>query len=194
MAAASRTIELTVLSAENLRLNRRLIKKNAFVIVRTDRNNFRTTEIDAEGGSYPKWNQKLVLEIPVQARSVTVEVHCKTAFGYRVIGTAIVPVSDFFGGCLPENYLHFLSYRLRDYKGERNGIVNISVRLKVSSPVDYCRETYSGYSSCSNTTKQVAVGVPVGAKEFGGNGIVVTGVPLKFRENKLSETNYLYNS
>ncbi|KAL5565550.1 hypothetical protein UlMin_028714 [Ulmus minor] len=178
MTADSRTIEITVLSAENLRLNRKLIKKNAFVVVRTDRYNFRTTEIDAEGGSYPKWKEKLVLEIPVQARSMTVEVHCKTSFGYRVIGTAIVPVSDFVGGYLPDNYLHFLSYRLRDYKGERNGIVNISVRMKVSSPVDYRRETYSSCSkTTSSATKQVAVGVPVGRKGFGGNGIV-TGVPV----------------
>ncbi|KAL5565509.1 hypothetical protein UlMin_028673 [Ulmus minor] len=172
MVANSRTIEVTVLSAENLRIDRKSIKKNAFVIIRTDGNNYRATEIDAAGGSFPRWNEKFILDLAVQAGNLTVEVHCKTAFGYRAIGTAMVPVSDFIGGYVPEGFLHFLSYRLRDHKGERNGIVNISVRTKVLSPV-----VHSGlvYGSCSATTSSSsAVGMAVGES---GNGVVV-GVPV----------------
>ncbi|KAL5565548.1 hypothetical protein UlMin_028712 [Ulmus minor] len=170
MAGPSRTIEVTILSAENLRLDRRSIKKNAFAVVRTDANTFQTTEIDTEGGSYPKWNEKFFLQLP-HAPSMTVELHCKTAFGNRNIGTAMVPVSDFIGGYVPENHLHFLSYRLRNYKGERNGIVNISVRTKVSSKVDHC--SYGSYGSCSSAT---SYGVPLGRNDVVGG--MVTGVPV----------------
>ena len=166
---SSRTIELTVLSGENLRIDRRSIKKNAFVVVRSDGgNDFRTTEMDSDGGSYPKWNEKLVLDLPAHAPAVSVEVYCKTAFGNRLIGIARVPVSDFSGGYLPESYLHFLSYRLRDQRGERNGIINISVRTKVPQAPEYS-------CSASASVSASSIGVPMGKNNFGR---VVTGVPV----------------
>uniref|UniRef100_A0A803NXL9 C2 domain-containing protein n=1 Tax=Cannabis sativa TaxID=3483 RepID=A0A803NXL9_CANSA len=134
---------------------------------------FRTTEIDTQGGSYPKWNEKLVLELPAQSPAVSIEVYCKTVFGNRLVGVARVPVSDFSGGYVPENYLHFLSYRLRDQKGERNGIVNISVRTKVPLPLSI-PPTPTEYSSCSASAP--LVGVPVGNNSFSGG--VVTGIPV----------------
>ncbi|KAF3441288.1 hypothetical protein FNV43_RR15201 [Rhamnella rubrinervis] len=164
----SRAIEVTVLSGENLRMDRKPIKKNAYVIVRTDAENFRSTEMDTEGGSYPAWKEKLVLDLPGHARAMTVEVHCKTSLGDRVLGTAIVPVSDFMGGFVPESYLHFLSYRLRDKRGERNGIINISVRMKMSGG------GYGCSSSCSPAS-EMKIGVPVGDSSFGG---AVTGIPV----------------
>ena len=163
MEAASLVMEITVISAEALRVNsRKPVKKNAYVVVRTDSKNSEMTRVDTEGGSFSTWNQKLVMNLPAQARFVTVEVHCKGSSGDRVIGTARVPVSDFSGGLTPESYLHFLSYRLRDEKGERNGIVNLSVRMKGSvmaaPPQRMWPETVVGGGwDCSG----VVVGVPV---------------------------------
>ncbi|KAL5565556.1 hypothetical protein UlMin_028720 [Ulmus minor] len=188
---AARTIEVTVLSAENLRMDRKSIKKNAFVIIRTDGNNYRTTQIDAAGGSFPRWNEKFILDLPVQAGNLTVEVHCKTALGYRAIGTAIVPVSDFIGGYVPEGFLHFLSYRLRDHKGERNGIVNISVRTKVLSPVDHSGPVYGSYGSCSATTSSSSVvGMAVGKmeREWFLFGEVAEKGMEKYNKNKCTVT------
>lgn len=169
---ASRTIEVTILSAENLRLDRKPIKKNAFVIIPTElNNNFEriTTEIDKEGGSYPKWNnEKKVIDLPMQAHHITVEVRCKTTSGNRLIGTARVPVTDFLGGFLPDGYLNFLSYRLRDYRGQRNGIINISV--KVPSQLD--RSIYS------NSQNRVGL-----SNSYGIDGAVVTGVPVRWSAN-----------
>ncbi|XP_062090260.1 BON1-associated protein 2-like [Humulus lupulus] len=168
---SSPTIEITVLSGENLRIDRRSIKKNAFVVVRSNsRNVSRTTEIDTEGGSNPNWNEKLVLDLPVHAAALTVEVHCKTVMGNRLVGTASVPISDFSGGYVPESHLHFLSYRLRDQKGERNGIINLSVKTKFAvAPEHSCAA-----SSTSMASSPVA-GVPVGKNNLGG---VVTGFPV----------------
>ncbi|PON52935.1 C2 domain containing protein [Parasponia andersonii] len=171
---SSRTVEITVISGENLRVDRRSIKKNAFVVVRPDGgSDFRMTEIDADGGSYPRWDKKFVLDLPAQAPAVSVEVYCKTAFGNRVVGVARVPVSDFSGAYVPETYLHFLSYRLRDQRGERNGIINISVRSKVPPARAY---TYS--ASASVPTPASSVGVPVGKNNYGGG--VVTGLPVLY--------------
>ena len=169
--SSSRTLEITVLSGEDLRINKRSIKKNTFVIVRSGGDDFRSTEFDGEGGSYPRWNERLMLDAP--AAEITIEVHCKTVFGDRVVGTASVPASDYSGGYLPESYLHFLSYRLRDSRGERNGIINISVRMNAPT-VAAAAEKYTCSGSAS-VSQQVTVGVPVGKSNSGG---VVTGVPV----------------
>ncbi|KAF4386758.1 hypothetical protein CsatB_011876 [Cannabis sativa] len=170
---SSRAVEITVLSGESLQIDRRPIKKNTFVVVRSiGGNDFCSTEIDTNGGSNPKWNQKLVLELPVQAAALTVEVYCKIMTGIRLVGTATVPISDFSGGYLPDNYLHFLSYRLRDEESERNGIINLSVKTKFAAAE--VPEYRSCVASSSSSTASV-VGVPTSKKYSSG---IVTGFPV----------------
>ncbi|KAJ4727003.1 BON1-associated protein 2-like [Melia azedarach] len=181
----SRTIEITVLSAEDLRINRRSVKKNAFVIAQTDPFNYCKTKLDELGGSYPAWNERFFIDLPMHVHFITLQVQCKTSSGNRNIGFARVPVSDFVGGYVPDNYLHFLSYRLRDAKGDKNGIINISVRVKTpeyatssSKPLP-AGLNVQGYAACSSQTAGLNVqgyasysspAVPVGG--------VVTGVPV----------------
>ncbi|GMN61343.1 hypothetical protein TIFTF001_030429 [Ficus carica] len=87
---ASRTLEITVLLDEDLRLDRRSFKKNAYVVVLSESENFRATEMDnGEGGSCPNWNEKLVLDMPLHSQAVTLEVNCKTAFGDRIVGSGV---------------------------------------------------------------------------------------------------------
>ncbi|KAK9910577.1 hypothetical protein M0R45_034533 [Rubus argutus] len=175
-ASTSRSVEITVLSAENLQSNRKPFKKNSYVTVRTDAGTaskwHRTAETDCEGGG-PRWNEKLVIELPAQARNLIVEVQCNN--GERTIGAASIPVTDFVGGWVPEDYLHFLSYRLRDERGVRNGIVNISVRIKVPEGMmsTYARKVTSG---CASTSLQTKVGHPAV-----DNSGVATGVPVDWR-------------
>ncbi|KAJ7962326.1 BON1-associated protein 2-like [Quillaja saponaria] len=172
----SRTLEITVLSGENLRIDRKPIKKNAYVVVRTDSNNIVTTRMDKEGGNYPSWNEKMVMDMSMHVRFITIEVQCKTVMGIRNIGMARIPVSDFVGGYLPENYLHFLSYRLRDPEGDQNGIVNLSVRVKATEPLEVL--------SCSRTAAWAgehgggSPGVQMSEMKTGNGGGVVTGVPV----------------
>nr|DAD47977.1 TPA_asm: hypothetical protein HUJ06_017914 [Nelumbo nucifera] len=125
------SLEINVISAQDLRLHHRSIKKNAFVVVRTDSQNSCSTSVDTRGGSCPSWNEKLSLPLPNSAKFITVEVQCKTHSRIRTVGTANIPVSDFIGDYTPSFYQHFLSYRLREPDGERNGIVNLSIRAVV---------------------------------------------------------------
>ncbi|KAM5555145.1 BON1-associated protein 1 [Rosa sericea] len=181
---ATRYIELTVISAENLQSNRKPLKKNSFATVRTDAavtasKSYRTVETDSEGGR-PRWNEKLVIEVPAQARNLIVEVQCQN--GARTIGAATIPLTDFIGEWVPESYMHFLSYRLRDERGVRNGIMNISVRMKVDEGATstYARKLPSG---CATTSSQTKLGYPAV-----DNSGVVTGVPVNW--NSYSRVQY----
>ncbi|XP_050386848.1 BON1-associated protein 2-like [Argentina anserina] len=174
--SSSRLVEITVLSAENLEANRKPFKRNSCVTIRNDApisatRLYRTAETDCEGGGH-RWNEKLVIELPSQARNLIVEVHSKN--GARTIGAASIPVSDFIGGWVPENYLHFLSYRLRDERGVRNGIVNISVRIKVPEGVasTYGKRFNSG---CATSSSHTTLIYPAG-----DNSGVATGVPVNW--------------
>lgn len=196
-----RILEIRVISGEDLRINqRRQSVKNSFVVIKTDSgNNFsssstsyfpgeiRRTKLNTDGGSNPEWDEKLVMEMPLHARFVTVEVQCKKNGGNnsssssRIIGTVKIPVSDFIGGLVPENYLHFLSYRLRDTQGERNGIINLSVRIK--SPVSNTN-SISPSANFSLQQNRPASGFPLPAADSTlhynkDQGLVVTGIPVR---------------
>ena len=67
----------------------------------------------------------------MHTKSITFEVFCKSSMAVKSVGVARIAVADFLSGSLPESYLQFLSYRLRDREGRRNGIINFSVRVKM---------------------------------------------------------------
>ncbi|KAL3737726.1 hypothetical protein ACJRO7_019283 [Eucalyptus globulus] len=166
-----RRLEVTVISGEDLRINDKPIKNNAFVTVKADSHSspslYDSMKPDARGESYPYWDEKLHVDLPAGSRYVVVEVHRRSSSaGDVLVGTAWIPVSDFVGGYAPENYQHFLSYRLRDAKGQRNGIINISVRMVTSS--------YKGTSSSSSSSVP-KFGIPMDREK---NSRTVTGVPI----------------
>ncbi|TYH42975.1 hypothetical protein ES332_D11G097300v1 [Gossypium tomentosum] len=164
METKSRTLEITILSAEDLRIHNKSVKKNAFVVVQTDSFNSKTTKMNRKGGSSPSWNDKLVMDMPMHTRFVTLQVKCKSSGGRdKTVGLVRIPVTDFIGGYSPETCLQFLSYRLRDPKGLKNGILNVSIRLK--EPLQ----------ACSSQAVASGLGIPInGRNDFG----VVTGIPI----------------
>ncbi|XP_021631184.1 BON1-associated protein 2 [Manihot esculenta] len=178
MRSTCRTLEITLLSCEDLRIHRKWVKKNTYVMVRTDHLNYCTSKLDTEGGAYPSWNQKLTLDMPVHEPFITLEVHCKTASGDRTIGTARMSSTDFMGGYLPLNYLNFLSYRLRDAKGERNGIINVSV--KVIKLPEYMSSDYENKMSENNVCSMMSKSklIPAVSVDGGKNLGFVTGIPV----------------
>lgn len=166
--AASRTLEIKVLSAEDLTIDRKPVTKNVFVEVRAETLNCATTSYGAAEGvsrGSPTWNETLMVEVPAHARSITFDVKCKTkSMGTKSLGIARIGLSEFLGGMVPEYCLQFLSYRLRDWEGRRNGIVNFSVRVKSAAPAPAVRE-------------RRPCGIEVRGDEKNPSG-VVTGVPV----------------
>ncbi|KAE8701007.1 putative RING/U-box superfamily protein [Hibiscus syriacus] len=170
METKSRTLEITILSAEDLRIDNKPVKKNAFVVVSIDAFNNKGTKIDREGGSYPTWNDKLVMEIPMQTRFITLQVRRRrgSSGGEKTVGFARIPVTDFIGGYWPETCLQYLSYRLWDPKGLKNGIINVCLRLK---------ETFHDCSSqaAAASAGSIGLGIPIdGRRDFA----VVAGIPI----------------
>ncbi|KAF8027003.1 hypothetical protein BT93_E0048 [Corymbia citriodora subsp. variegata] len=179
-----RRLEVTVISGEDLRIKGRPIKSNAFVTVMPDScgqpSSVSSTKLDARGKSYPSWDEKLHVDLPAGTRHVVMEARRRSSSaGDKLIGTAWIPVSDFVGDFTPENYLRFLSYRLRDAEGLRNGIINISLRVVASS--------YKGTLSCSSRLPPPLpqFRMPVDREKHSGTvtggtvtGGTVTGVPV----------------
>ncbi|KAJ4952712.1 hypothetical protein NE237_029544 [Protea cynaroides] len=181
MEKATCSLEITILSAESLRLDGRSVKKNTFVIVTSDSNNQRSTSMDKDGGSYPSWNEKLEpLPLPNSVNLITVEVQCKKSSGFRTVGTCKIPVSDLMADYTPAHYLHFLSYRLRDRNGERNGIINFSIRMVGSQCFGWsvppqplripAAAKQKNAASGSGTALGVPVPVPYGYEHGHGHG------------------------
>lgn len=151
---ASQTIEVTVISAEELRVNGKVS-----VTVRTGPCSSLSTAADPAAA----WNEKLVMELPATAPFLTVQV----ISGSRVIGAARIPVTDFKGGYLPENYLNILSYRLTTASGKKEGIVNLSVKVKGAAN-----------TGCAAACSRPSMGLPAADLMFSGG--VAAGIPVPY--------------
>ncbi|XP_020220565.1 BON1-associated protein 2 [Cajanus cajan] len=130
----SKTLELTLLSVEGLRVRGKPSDKSAFAVVHAESLTHHTTATAKGNNGFHEWNQKFMVEIGAYARSLTFQVKSKTGMGaMRDVGVARIALSDFLGGLVPDHCLQFLSYRLRDWDGRECGIVNFSVRAVPSS-------------------------------------------------------------
>ncbi|KAL2335913.1 hypothetical protein Fmac_010359 [Flemingia macrophylla] len=135
MACKSRTLELTVLSVEGLRVRGRPSSKGAFAVVRAESLTSYTTAVAVGNNGVHWWNEKFAVELGAAARSLTFEVKCKTGMpSVRDVAVARIALSDFLGGVVPDHCLQFLCYRLRDWDARECGIVNFSVRLLSPPP------------------------------------------------------------
>ncbi|OIW02069.1 hypothetical protein TanjilG_14592 [Lupinus angustifolius] len=160
----SRTLEVTVLSAEGLRINGNPATNNIYVVVRAESITSHTTATtgDGSGGGFHSWNEKFTVDLAMHAKSIAFEVKCNTEIGVRDVGVARIAVSDFFGGSVPDQVLQFFSYRLRDWDGSRNGVINFSVRvvepaLEEAEAVAASEKMVDATSSSDN----VVLGIPV---------------------------------
>ncbi|KAL1360314.1 hypothetical protein HN51_005678 [Arachis hypogaea] len=176
-----RTLELTVQSVEGLRLDRKpaTTKNNLFVVVRAESINSYTTCMAKEDDTNNNltWNHKLDVDVPLHASSITLEVKSKTLKGVKDVGIARVAVSEFMGGfgSVPQHCLQFLSYRLRDWEGRRNGVLNFSVRV-VNSPEYATAAVGKAVSPCGFKLRGTTMGATTSSSSCGGG--VVVGVPI----------------
>ncbi|CAL5192595.1 unnamed protein product [Lathyrus oleraceus] len=158
------TLEITILNAENLHVNKTSISKNAFVSLCSDSSstneNCYTTKENSEecgdgNGNFLSWNEKLLIEVPLKSRFIVADVKYKTSWGnVKSVGMARIPVSDLY---VQDNRVQFLSYRLWDSKVRRNGAINISVRVKAmeySFPV-------TGIPVAGDGFAKIVTGIPV---------------------------------
>ncbi|KAK9749358.1 hypothetical protein RND81_02G120500 [Saponaria officinalis] len=127
------SLEIKIRYVEGLTLGKKPIRKNVFVIlsienqIYSQNNRQVSTGICEEGEmSNPTWNEKLTMTMPIGTKYIILDICHKT----KSIATTRVPTSDFIGNYTPQNYVHFLSYRLRNSYDEPNGIINFCVNVK----------------------------------------------------------------
>ncbi|CAH8392382.1 unnamed protein product [Eruca vesicaria subsp. sativa] len=192
---SKRSLEIELISAEGLKVNRKPVKRKTFGVVKIDQETQHICEVDEQGGSYPIWKQRIKTEMAVDGsvRFITVEVSYKTSGGaVKIVGVAKIPVTDFMGGFSPQGHLNFLSYRLRDEYGDKSGIVNVSImvkpdvnEVKYASPSPLMMPSL-GYTACSSQAAAAVNGQmywrPMTSSSMattnGYGGRVVTGVPV----------------
>ncbi|KAF9617559.1 hypothetical protein IFM89_037371 [Coptis chinensis] len=177
--SSSRLLEIKIISAEDLRIDSRSTKKNAFVTIRTAANKLISTSMDSEGGSYPSWHENFELPLPHNVNHISLDVKCMNGSTVRTIGSASIPCSDFLEDWVPPNCLHFLSYRLRDSDGKRNGIVNLCIRLinpnyrpPILASTEVQAQGYKISNACKSTTRSCA---QTGYSNTGG---IAIGMPV----------------
>ncbi|KAF8113805.1 hypothetical protein N665_0045s0048 [Sinapis alba] len=151
-----RSLEIELISAEGLKVDRKPVKRKTFCIIKIDQDT-RECKPDELGGSYPVWKDKLEMDMAMNGsvRFISIEVLYITSGGAKKnVGFAKIPVTDFMGGFAPQGHLNFLSYRLRDEYGDKSGIVNVSIMvkpdgksLKYSSPLMVATVDYGACSS-----------------------------------------------
>ncbi|XP_028769117.1 BON1-associated protein 2-like [Neltuma alba] len=129
-AIKRRTLEVTVISGENLCIDRTPATENVYVVVRAESLKCWSTKTAKQevGSLSTSWNEKLIMEVPLHAQSITFEVQCKTPRGMdRSIGLARIAIGD----VIPkeEKRSEMLSYRLRNWEGRRSGVINFSVQV-----------------------------------------------------------------
>ncbi|MED6158996.1 hypothetical protein PIB30_038232 [Stylosanthes scabra] len=170
MGVSSQTLEITVISGENIH-----VKEESYVIVRAESLKSCTTKAVKNtnivthnniSSSLISWNEKLLLEIPMHARSITFEVQCKNsrASSARSVGVARIAISDILlggsscGDCEGEGG-NVLSYRMRDWDGRRNGVIHFSVRMMVAAPP--VKELMEDKKKTQKDSGEVVLGVPL---------------------------------
>ncbi|QCE12212.1 hypothetical protein DEO72_LG10g3453 [Vigna unguiculata] len=130
-----RTLDLTVLLVEDLHANWRHATQNLYVVVRADSitsyaTGIATVETTSDGSGNPSWNEKLEVDVPAQARSITLTVKCKNAPSMKDVGIARIDITEVLRAAAPEQNLQILSYGLRDWEGRRSGVIKFSVRVR----------------------------------------------------------------
>ncbi|XP_014490249.1 uncharacterized protein LOC106752982 [Vigna radiata var. radiata] len=134
-----RTLDLTVLSVEDLHPNWRHAAQSLYVVVRADSiasyaTGTATVETTSDGSGNPSWNEKLEVDVPAQARSVTLTVKCRNAPSMKDVGIARIAIAELLSAAAAaaaaEQNLQILSYGLRDWEGRRSGVIKFYVRVR----------------------------------------------------------------
>ncbi|KAL9245335.1 hypothetical protein vseg_018998 [Gypsophila vaccaria] len=184
-------LEIKIRYVEGLTLGKKPVQKNVFVTVSTEdqvyaRNNQISTGICEEcETSNPTWNEKLTMMIPIGTKYIVLDVYHRTRSKEKSIATARVPTSDFIDDYITKNYVHFLSYRLRDSYDESNGIINFCVNVKGNKLEGQSEQNYSkvigisgyDYGETSNLSKPCNGRTPIIDDDRRRKNDVVVGIP-----------------
>ncbi|KAJ0980581.1 hypothetical protein J5N97_008836 [Dioscorea zingiberensis] len=150
---ASRTLEITLISAKDLRDVNLFSNMEVYAVVSIDGDSrtAQRTIADGNGLTNPSWNATVRFPVPADDPSlhvVHVILRTERALGDRDVGEVHIPLNEFFSGSGYANTPQFFSYQVREPSTwEPRGVLNLSFKISyaVTSPVTAYPAGPSGY-------------------------------------------------
>jgi hypothetical protein len=133
-AMATRTLELTLISAKDLKEVNLLSKMEVYAVVSLsgDPRSRQRIQADRTGGRNPTWNATLRFNVPASgAGSLHVLLRAERALGDRDVGEVHIPLSELLSGA-PDGPVpaKFVAYQVRKISsGKPQGVLNFSYKL-----------------------------------------------------------------
>ncbi|KAJ1286977.1 hypothetical protein BS78_03G394200 [Paspalum vaginatum] len=133
-AMGTRTLELTLISAKDLKEVNLLSRMEVYAVVSLsgDPRSRQRIQPDRTGGRSPTWNATLRFTVPAGgAGSLHVLLRAERALGDRDVGEVHIPLSELLSGA-PDAAVpaKFVSYQVRKISsGKAQGVLNLSYRL-----------------------------------------------------------------
>ncbi|CAM6081785.1 unnamed protein product [Calypogeia fissa] len=129
-----RAINLTVISANDLKKVSHFGKQTSYVVAYIYTNRKQTTTVDNHGGVNPTWNAKLALEADEeQIRQgrlyITLEIHSHGTLGSKIIGTSKIPLSEVSKEGSSSSGPQFMAVDVLRPSGKTHGVLNLSIAL-----------------------------------------------------------------
>ncbi|CAO2195798.1 unnamed protein product [Urochloa humidicola] len=131
---ATRTLELTLISAKDLKEVNLLSKMEVYAVVSLsgDPRSRQRIQADRTGGRNPTWNATLRFNVPATgAGSLHVLLRAERALGDRDVGEVHIPLSELLSGA-PDGPVpaKFVAYQVRKISsGKAQGVLNFSYKL-----------------------------------------------------------------
>ncbi|KAH7655000.1 C2 domain-containing protein [Dioscorea alata] len=131
---ASRTLDITLISAKDLKDVNLFSKMEVYAVVSIDgnRRNVQRTTPDRHGGANPAWNATLRLPLPPDdpaRHAVVIVLRAERALGDRDVGEVHIPLTEFLSGSGGGKTPQFVSYQVRKPSGKAKGVLNISFKI-----------------------------------------------------------------
>uniref|UniRef100_A0A0D6R1X4 C2 domain-containing protein n=1 Tax=Araucaria cunninghamii TaxID=56994 RepID=A0A0D6R1X4_ARACU len=135
---ATRTVEISLLSARDLNKVNLFTKTKAYAVAKIsgDARSKQRTPADKENSTNPNWNYPMTFTVDdnllQQGRLVLeVEIRVEGTFGDKEIGRVIAPLKEFVksAGKSKGGGVEFVSYQVRKPSGKPKGTLNLSVKM-----------------------------------------------------------------
>ncbi|MCO5614535.1 hypothetical protein L7F22_068819 [Adiantum nelumboides] len=127
-----RHLDITVVSAKDLKKVNLIGKMNTYAVVWVDPYYRQSTSVDDDGGSKPEWNQKLSFPVPEdffqQPNSrLTVEIYSKATFtDDKLVGAVNIPLPEV---AQKTNQEEVAEYGVMRKSGKAKGTLKLSIRM-----------------------------------------------------------------
>ncbi|KAL6613860.1 hypothetical protein ACP70R_036130 [Stipagrostis hirtigluma subsp. patula] len=147
---ATRTLELTLISAKDLKEVNLVSKMEVYAVVSLsgDPRSRQRIQADRTGGRNPTWNASLRFTVPASgAGSLHVLLRAERALGDRDVGEVHIPLSELLSGA-PDGPVpaKFVAYQVRKISsGKPQGVLNFSYKLgEVTQSAGYAPSAAQG--------------------------------------------------